>query len=79
MQGKIFGRKNMRIMIDTNVIISAILFPKSLPDRAVEKVLMEHHLILCSHIIDELHIVLRKSLIISYCNLKSFYLNFLLN
>jgi putative PIN family toxin of toxin-antitoxin system len=47
-------------MIDTNVIISAILFPGSLPDRALEKVLMEHHLILCSHIIDELHRVFEK-------------------
>ena len=50
MQGKIFGRKNIRIMIDINVIISAILFPQSLPAKVIEKVLIEHHLILCSHI-----------------------------
>ena len=62
----------MRIMIDTNVIISAILFPKSLPDRAVEKVLMEHHLILCSHIIDELHIVFEKKFNNKLLQLKKF-------
>jgi len=50
----------MRIMVDTNVIISAILFPKSLPAKAVEKVMVEHHLVLCSHIIDELHRVFEE-------------------
>ncbi len=50
----------MRIMVDTNVIISAILFPESLPAKVVEKVMIEHHLVLCSHIIDELHRVFEE-------------------
>jgi putative PIN family toxin of toxin-antitoxin system len=45
----------MRIMIDTNIIISAILFPDSLPSRFVEEVTSKHSIVLCSHIIDELH------------------------
>ena len=45
----------MRIMIDTNIFISAILFPDSTPSKVVEKVLDEYHLVLCSQIIDELH------------------------
>ncbi len=50
----------MRIMVDTNVIISAILSPESLSARVVEKVMIEHHLVLCSHIIDELHRVFKE-------------------
>ena len=45
----------MRIMIDTNVLISAILFPNSVMNRLIEKVMTCHSLILCSYIIDEIH------------------------
>ena len=47
-------------MIDTNIIISAILFPNSLPSRFVEEVTSKHSIVLCSHIIDELHRVFNK-------------------
>jgi len=47
-------------MIDTNIIISAILFPDSLPSRFVEEVTSKHSIVLCSHIIDELHRVFNK-------------------
>ena len=50
----------MRIMIDTNIIISAILFPNSLPSRFIEEVTSKHSIVLCSHIIDELHRVFNK-------------------
>ena len=50
----------MRIMIDTNIIISAILFPNSMPSRFVEEVTSKHNIVLCSHIIDELHRVFNK-------------------
>lgn len=45
----------MRIMIDTNIFISSILFPNSTPSKLVEEVLEKHNLVLCSQIIDELH------------------------
>jgi len=45
----------MRIMIDTNVIVSAILFPNSQLSELVEKVTDKYTLVLCSHIIEELH------------------------
>ena len=44
----------MRIMTDTNVIISAILFPKSQLTKVIQNVTEDHTLVLCSHIIDEL-------------------------
>ena len=50
----------MRILIDTNVLISAILFPGSLPNRVVKKVISEHTLILSPGIIDEATEVFRR-------------------
>jgi predicted nucleic acid-binding protein len=41
-------------MTDTNVIISAILFPKSQITKVIQNVTEDHTLVLCSHIIDEL-------------------------
>lgn len=45
----------MRILIDTNVLLSAILFPSPLMNEVLERVTSEHTLILCSYVIDELH------------------------
>lgn len=44
----------MRIMIDTNVLISAVLFPNPRMNQLMDKVTSEHILVLCSHIMEEL-------------------------
>lgn len=51
----------IRVLVDTNVVISALLFPKSTPAQALYVVLDEHRLVLTEWIIDELHeVVTRK-------------------
>ncbi len=50
----------MRIMTDTNVIISAILFPKSQITKVIQNVTEDHTLVLCPHIIDELHEIFKR-------------------
>lgn len=46
----------MRIMIDTNVIISAALFPNGKAAQAFYKAMMPpYHPIVCDYIVDELH------------------------
>lgn len=50
----------MRIMTDTNVLISAILFPNSIAKRILERIMIDHQLVLCSYIIEELHQVFEK-------------------
>jgi putative PIN family toxin of toxin-antitoxin system len=50
----------MRIMTDTNILISAILFPSSIAKRILERIVVEHQLVLCSYIIDELHKVFER-------------------
>lgn len=50
----------MRIMTDTNILISAILFPNSIAKKVLERIVVEHQLVLCSYIIDELHQVFER-------------------
>ena len=44
----------MRVFVDTNVIISAILFPKTKVAEAFAFILKEHQLIISKYVIDEL-------------------------
>ena len=62
----------MRIMIDTNILISAILFPDSTPSKLVEEVLENYNLVLCSQIIDELHKVFNRKFENQIPNLEKF-------
>lgn len=50
----------MRIMIDTNVIISTILFPKSQLSKIIQNVTEDHTLVLCSHITEELNLIFKQ-------------------
>ncbi len=50
----------MRIMLDTNVIVSAILFPNSLPCTLIKSILSRHEIVLCTHIIEELYEIFER-------------------
>lgn len=50
----------MRVLLDTNVVISALLFPSSTPATAVELVLQDHQLVLTAWILDELREVVGR-------------------
>ena len=51
----------MRIMLDTNIIISAALFPHGRVSQAFYKALLPpYHPIVCDYIVDELHRKFRK-------------------
>ena len=51
----------MRVMADTNVIISALLFPDSVPAKVLLLIARSHNLVLCEHIVAELReVVTRK-------------------
>jgi predicted nucleic acid-binding protein len=39
-------------MVDTNVIVSALLFPESVPAKALLNISEDHDLVLCDYIID---------------------------
>ena len=45
----------MRVVVDTNILFSALLFPHSLPARVLLYIARECELLLCGHILSELH------------------------
>ena len=47
-------------MVDSNVIISAALFPESAISKALFHIAKNHKLVLCQHILDELSNVFKK-------------------
>ncbi len=50
----------MRVMIDTNVLISALLFPKSRVSRVLEGIASGHTLVLASFVVEELRAVVER-------------------
>lgn len=50
----------MRVMLDTNILISALLFPNERINRMVEFISLNHELILSSYVIDELKAVIER-------------------
>lgn len=51
----------MKILIDTNVLISAALFPGSVPYRAYMKAVTLHHAIICSQNAAEMQKVFQRN------------------
>lgn len=50
----------MRVMIDTNVLLSALLFPGQRMNALIDKITTEHQLVLSSYVVDELMNVTRR-------------------
>ncbi len=50
----------MRIMVDTNILISALLFPQSRVSRILENIASQHTLVLASFVVDELRAVVAR-------------------
>jgi putative PIN family toxin of toxin-antitoxin system len=51
----------MRVMADTNILISALLFPASLPAKVLLHIADNHELVMCDHIVMEIReVVARK-------------------
>lgn len=50
----------MRIMLDTNVLLSALLFPGEKMNRMMQYIFEAHRLVLSSFVIDELFFVVRR-------------------
>ena len=50
----------MKVMADTNVIISALFFPASIPSKVLLHIARNHDLVLCDHIVVEIREVLSR-------------------
>lgn len=50
----------MRVMLDTNVLLSALLFPSERMDRMMRFIFEEHRLVLSSFVVEELTYVVKR-------------------
>jgi len=50
----------MKVMADTNVFISALLFPESVPAKVLLHMATHHHLVLCDYIVAEIREVVSR-------------------
>lgn len=50
----------MRIMVDTNVLISALVFQSEHLTKVIEKAAEEYTLVICSYVIDEVNTVIER-------------------
>ena len=50
----------MRILVDTNILFSALLYPSSKPAKALLHIADNHEMVLCDRNIAELRAILRK-------------------
>lgn len=50
----------MRILVDTNILFSALLFPRSKPARALIHIADKHEIVLCDYNIAELRDILER-------------------
>lgn len=50
----------MRIMIDTNILVSAIFFPKSQVAQVLTFIMQNHTVVLSSYVLDELISVTKR-------------------
>ena len=50
----------MRIMIDTNVLISALIFQSVHMTKVIEKSAEQYSLVLCSYVVDEIYTVVKR-------------------
>mgnify|MGYP001275579637 CR=1 FL=1 len=50
----------MRVMLDTNVLVSLLLFPHSRMNGMMERIFAEHELVLSSFVLDELKAVVAR-------------------
>lgn len=69
----------MRILIDTNILFSTILFPNSKPARAVIHIARNHQPILCEQSIEELEEIVKRKAPKYLSNAESFSHIFLTN
>ena len=50
----------MRVMVDTNILISALIFPGQRTEALLCKIVTDYRLVLSSYVIDELFDVIRR-------------------
>ncbi len=62
----------MRIMIDSNVLVSAVLFPESKLGKIVKNIEFEHTLVICSYSLREVQHVFKKKFLSEWNEMNTY-------
>ena len=62
----------MRILVDTNIIISGGIFPESIVGKVLAHITRNHHLVLCQYSLDEMKSVCYKKFPLRIDSLNKF-------
>lgn len=66
----------MRVMLDTNILISAFIFKSSKMNLLIENLSKEHEIVICSYTIDELKDLIKEKFNVEYKALDNFLSEF---
>lgn len=66
----------MKIMLDTNVLISAFVFKSSIINEVIKRISNEHEIVIASYCIEELKEVVNEKFNIDMKKLDKFFKNF---
>lgn len=66
----------MRVMLDTNILISAFIFKSSKMNLLIEKLSKKHEIVICSYTIDELKDLIKEKFNVEYKALDNFLSEF---
>ena len=66
----------MKVMLDTNILISAFVFKSSTMNKLINKIISNHNLYLSSYCVDELKDLIKTKFKINYKELEKFLNSF---
>ena len=62
----------MKVMLDTNVLISAFIFKSKKLNQLIRKLADEHEIVICSYTINEIEQLMENKFQVSYVALDEF-------
>lgn len=65
----------MRIMLDTNILISVIFFPSNQTRNLIKRITEQNEIVICDYVIEELSLVIEKKFSSRKSALKVFFHN----
>lgn len=66
----------MKVMLDTNILVSAFLFKSKVINKLIDKLSKEHKIIICSYTVEELNELIMTKFKVDVKELDEFLTNF---
>ena len=63
----------LRVMLDTNILVSAIFFPSAQTRTLISEIICNHSLVLCDYVLEELRLVVERKFLAKSMALEHFF------